>query len=300
MKARSRTVRLRPKTKSLHVADARCAVFTAVDGTLLDSRTFDAGRNRVTAERLRAAGVPVIPMTVMTLDEIAPIADELGFHHAMVIEAGGAIARWNDGAWQIEPCGPPAETLLDVIREIEDRSGADLTIYSALPDDDAARLSGRTGAMLERSTHRRFSEPFLIDRGDPAAVARAASLLGFSVRRGRRFLHLCRQCDEGEAFVRLRDEIGCEIAIGIGGSPVDAEFLSRADIPIVVPAVDGVPDRELAARVPRARVAPAPAPTGWSAAINEIWPALTSAAGTPSSSDVPRSHTTRTPARLGA
>ena len=297
---KARTVRLRPKSRSIPLVGSRCAVFTAIDGTLVDSRTFDAGRNRVVINRLHAAGVPVVPMTVMTLDEIAPLAAELGFHHAMVIEAGGAIARRVDGAWQVEPCGPPAETLLDVIRDIEDRSGADLTIYSALPEDEAARVSGRTGEMLDRSTCRRFSEPFLIDRGDPTAVARAAGLLGFSVRRGRRFLHLCRECDEGEAFLRVREELGCESAIGIGGSPVDAEFLSRADLAIVVPSLSGVPDAELVARVPHARIAAAPAPIGWATAINELWPELMSAAGTPSTTVAPRSHTTRTPARRGA
>ena len=81
--------------------------------------------------RLNAAGVPVIPVSVMTLDEITPIADDLNLRHAMIIEAGGAIARWNGSAWEIEACGPPAETLLDVVLDIEQRSGANLLIYSA-------------------------------------------------------------------------------------------------------------------------------------------------------------------------
>ncbi|MBK5260033.1 MAG: hypothetical protein JJE51_10595, partial [Thermoanaerobaculia bacterium] len=75
----------------------RIGVFTAVDGTMLDSRTFEAGASREMIRRLHAAAVPVIPMSVMTLEELAPIAADLELREPMVIEAGGAIARWGDG-----------------------------------------------------------------------------------------------------------------------------------------------------------------------------------------------------------
>lgn len=263
-------VRIRPKSTSAPVDTAhRIAVFTAVDGTLLDSRTFEAGESRETIARLSAAGIPVIPMSVMTLDEIVPIAEDLGLRTAMVVEAGGAIARWKDGGWEVEPCGPPAETFLSVVTEIEDRSGANLLVYSAMEESAAAQVSGRTGEMLHASTCRRFSEPFVIESGDLEAIQRAAAEIGFSVRRGRRFFHLCRQCDEGEAFTRLREELRCDVAIAVGGSLVDAEFLTRADLSIVVPAPDGRIDAELMAMVPTARIAPSPSPAGWSAAVEE-------------------------------
>ncbi|HEX9986198.1 MAG TPA: hypothetical protein VGF69_23260 [Thermoanaerobaculia bacterium] len=263
-------VRIRPKRKAAPGNKShRVAVFTAVDGTLLDSRTFEAGRSRATIQRLLAAGIPVIPMSVMTLDELAPIAAALGLQTAMVIEAGGAIARWKDGTWEVEPCGPPVETFLDVITDIEDRSGADLLIYSAMEHSAAAQVSGRSGEMLQASTRRAFSEPFVVENGDLQAVQRAAEEIGFSVRRGRRFLHLCRQCDEGEAFSRLREELQCDLAIGVGGSLVDAEFLMRTEIPIVIPDAEGHVDRDLLARVPAARIAPAPAPLGWAMAVED-------------------------------
>ena len=44
-------------------------------------------------ERLLAAGIPVIPISVMTLDELAPIAADLGLQRAMVIEAGGVVVN---------------------------------------------------------------------------------------------------------------------------------------------------------------------------------------------------------------
>lgn len=249
----------------------RVAVFTSLDGTLLDPQTFDAGVSRTAVRRLLAAHIPVIPVSVMTLDEVAPIATELGLRHAMIIEAGGAIVRWTGAAWEVEPCGPPAETLLDVVLDIEQRSGADLLVYSALPDREAGQLSGRSGEMLHASTHRCYSEPFIIESGDLDAVRRAAAAIGFSVRRGRRFLHLCRAFDQGEAFLRLRNELQCDVAIAVGSAAVDAEFLMRADVPIIVPGPNGEPDAELLASVPHARIAPAPGPAGWASAVLEAW-----------------------------
>ena len=278
MESRKRAaVRIRPKgTPAPGNKGHRLAVFTAVDGTLLDSRTFEAGENRATIERLLAADIPVIPMSVMTLDELAPIAADLGLQTAMVVEAGGAIARWKDGRWEVEPCGPPAETFLSVVTDIEDRSGASLLIYSAMEESAAAKVSGRSGEMLHASIRRAFSEPFVIESGDFEAVERAATEIGFSVRRGRRFFHLCRECDEGEAFSRLREELRCDVTIAVGGSLVDAEFLTRADLPIVVPAPDGTIDAELLGRVTAARIAPAAAPAGWTAAVEEAVRATTS------------------------
>lgn len=266
------TVRIRPKRRaSTSEAGAhRIGVFTALDGTLLDSRTFDAGASRAMIRRLHAANIPVIPVSVMTLEEIAPIAADLHMQQAMIIEAGGAIARWRDDRWEVEPCGPPAETFLGVIKDIEDRSGANVLIYSAMEESSAARVSGRRGEMLQASTHRCFSEPFVIESGDLESIQKAAAEIGFSVRRGRRFYHLCRACDEGEAFTRLREELQCDVAIALGGAAVDAEFLTRADVAILVPGPDGPPDPELLARLPDARVAPAPGPEGWVAALDEV------------------------------
>lgn len=272
MEPRKRTaVRLRSKSRAAipQPIPGHYAVFTSIDGTLLDAGTFEPGTSRAVVHRLHGAGIPVIPVTVMTLEEIAPIASELGMRRAMIVEAGGAIARWRDGGWEVEPCGPPAETLLDVVREIEDRSGANLLVYSALPEAEAARLSGRSGEMLHASTHRHFSEPFVLESGEIAAVTKAAASIGFSVRTGRRFFHLCRECDEGEAFTRVREELRCEVAVAVGGALIDAEFLSRAELPIIVPRSGGKPDPELAAKVPHARIAPAPGPAGWAAAVEE-------------------------------
>ncbi len=253
------------------------AVFTAIEGTLLDFDTFDGSAARPLVRTLHAAGVPVIPVTVMTLEEMEQVADDLFMRDPMIIEGGGAIARWRHGAWQVEAVGAASDTLLEAICDIEALTGAHLAVYSALSESESARLSGRRGAMLHASMQRRFSEPFLIERGEIGAVSRAAASLGFSVHRGKRFYYLTRTDCDGRAFHRLREEIRCGTAIGVGGSPIDAGFLSLTDIPIAVPRPDGQPDRQLLADLPNVMIASAPGAAGWAAAVSHVWSALQSA-----------------------
>lgn len=245
-------------------------VFTDLEGSLLDAVTRDFSPADPVLKKLRAAHVPVIPVSTKTLDELVPLAIGLGVTDAMIVESGSAIARFTLNGWQLEACAAPAETLLDVIREIEDQSGAELTVYSALPYDEAARLSGLSGESLIRSANRQFDEPFVLERGNIEDVIAAANAMGFAVQRSRRFYHLLKECDEGEAFTRLREELGCDVAVGLGDAPIDAGFLSRSDVAVIIPRVDGLPDAELVEKVPHARVAHAPGPVGWAAAVHQI------------------------------
>lgn len=251
------------------------AIFTAVDGTLAGSRTL----RRIIRE-IQQAGTSVVPVTAMTLEETKPVLRQLGIGGPAIIEAGGGIARPLKSRWSIEPCGLSAEAWLDVVRDIEERSGASLLVYSALPEPEALRLSGLEGPMLQRSMQRRFSEPFVIEQGDLESIRKAAASIGFHVRQGRRLFYLSRLSDEGKALARVRAELQCEIAVALGTSPLDAEFMRHAEIPIIVPGADG-PDPELVAELPGARIAPAPAPDGWVAAVNEVWTMLATARALP-------------------
>jgi predicted mannosyl-3-phosphoglycerate phosphatase (HAD superfamily) len=254
-----------------HAAGPRppVAVFAGVEGVLLDD-DYISGASRAAIARLHDAGALVIPVTGMSLGEFDAIARDLGMHGPMIVEAGGAIARPGGGGWDVEPCGPPGEILLDAIREIEDRCGAELIVCSAEP---CGAFAG-AGAYVRGAGDRAFSEPFLIETGDLADVRRAAASIGFSVRRSGAFFHLLRASEESAAFLRLRDQLRCELVIGVGASPLDAQFVRRSDIPIVVPRSDGTPDPELLAALRTPRIAPASGPAGWAAVVDELCESL--------------------------
>lgn len=253
---------------------SRWAVFTDLDGTLLDASTFDLGPARPMLDRLRLANVPVVPVTSKTFDEVEPLARELGLRHALIVESGGAIAEWDGDGWFFEPNAPSGDVLRDAIEEIQRRTGARISRYAAMSVAEAVRYSGLTGESLQRSQRRRFSEPFIIESGSGEAVIDAAAAMGFRVRCGGRFLHLGGISGKGDAVARVREELGRDVRmVALGDAPMDAEYLGFADVPIIVPHRDGA-DPELLRRVPHARVAPAPGPVGWAAAIDAVWGAL--------------------------
>jgi hypothetical protein len=183
---------------------------TALFLAIHDVRMLDSAAARRAVQRLHHSGVVIVPVTELTLDEIAPLAAGYGFRHA-IVEAGGAIARLAGGAWSVEPCGADADALLDAVMRIEDQTGARLFVG----DEE-----------------RRFSEPFAIESGKLDAIRRAAARFGFRLRRGREQFHLCRIADEGAAFTRLRDELACDLTIGAGSAEIDEAFLSRVDVAI--------------------------------------------------------------------
>jgi mannosyl-3-phosphoglycerate phosphatase len=253
----------------------RWAVFTDLDGTLLDGSTFDLEPARPMLDRLRMANVPVVPVTSKTFDEVEPLARDLGLRHALIVESGGAIARWDGHEWLLEPGGPSSEELRDAISEIQRRTGARMSRYAAMAAADAARYSGLTGESLQRSQRRRFSEPFILESGSVEEVIDGATAMGFGVRRGGRFLHLGGRSGKGDAVARVREELGGNVTlVALGDAPMDAEYLGFADVPIIVPHGAGAPDPELFRRVPNARVAPAPGPAGWAAALDAVWSEL--------------------------
>lgn len=246
-------------------------VFTDLDGTLLDASDFSFAAAMPAIARLKAAGIPVIPVTSKTVTEIIPLAAQLGIPGPAIVESGGGIASFENGSWVVMPLGVPVEQIRARVPGIEARCGAKLELFSTMSDADAERTSGLGGAALRRARARQFDEPFILAGGDLACVARAAEDVGLVVREGARFHHLCGPVTKGEAVCRLLATFAERPrVIALGDAPMDGEFLALADIPVIVSARDGRPNAALLAAVPDAMVTNEPAPRGWSEAINAI------------------------------
>ncbi|HEX2121809.1 MAG TPA: HAD hydrolase family protein [Thermoanaerobaculia bacterium] len=250
-------------------------VFTALDGSLLDARTFSYEAAKASLRRLAAGGVPVIPVTTRTFAEARSLAERLDIEGPIVIEAGGGIARRVGSSWRVEACAVETKRLRAAVPLIERRTSARLRLYSSMRLDEAAVASGLTGMDLRRSMQRHFDEPFLLESGTLDEVVRAAEALGLRVRSSGRFHHLSGASDKGCAAQRVRDEIARSLGVppfvvALGVSPMDADFLALADVPIIVPRADGTADPFLRALLPEAKLAPVAGPRGWANAIDEI------------------------------
>lgn len=248
-------------------------LFTDLDGTLLDARDFSCDAARPTLRRLHEREVPVVLVTSKTLAEVVRLSEELGLDGPAVVESGGAIARRDGAGWSVAGRGLMASRIEELVPEIERRSGARLRLFSEMPEADAVRLSGLSGGALDVARRRQFDVPFTTD-APVEKIAEAAESLGLTVQTGGRFHHLCGRCGKADAVREIVAETTrrlerTPLVIALGDSAMDAEFVALADVRIAVPRPDGSVDPVLAA-VPLVRIAPAPGPEGWSAAVDAL------------------------------
>jgi mannosyl-3-phosphoglycerate phosphatase len=249
-------------------------VVTDLDGALLDEATYDLAPAAEALERLQAEGVPLVLASSKTRAEMEALAASLpgGRPLALIVENGGAVVRSNGVGPAMTTLGTPHALLTRSLDEIASETDADLTGFSSLSPREIERLTGLTAEEVSRGRRREFDEPFLIaEGGDVAKVAAAAHRRGLRVSRGGRFLHLTGATDKGRAFRVLLGQLAAEgclfTTLGLGDAPNDLPLLEAVDEPVVIPRPGGRADEVLARALPHARIAPAPGPVGWNAAV---------------------------------
>lgn len=266
------------------------AVITDLDGCLLDARTYDLGPARQALRRLRRAGVPLVLCTSKTRCEVAHLFHRLGGPHVAVVEDGGglllppgvvphatAVGARRTRHGRLVALSAPHARVRRVFATARRRTGNALVGFGDFGVAEIARLTGLSPAAARRAARREFDEPFVITRAPRrvlALLSRLAARHGLVVTRGGRFHHLHGDTDKGRATLlvrRMLEQAGGPVTlVALGDSALDAPMLAVADVPIIVPRPDGRPDPVLRRRVPRARVAPAPGPAGWAAAVSRL------------------------------
>lgn len=250
-------------------------VVTDLDGTLMDHR-YDWQPARETIGWLQDRGIPLIPCTSKTAEEVRRFRAEAGLHDPYIVENGGAVCgETEDGVpWELA-LGEPAEALRPVLRELERLVQEPLQAIDALTEEQVAALLGLTGEALQRAARRRWSLPFV----PPSAAARLrlpllAQNLGVAVVQGNRMGHLLgAQVSKGRALAHLKAHCRAETVqvLALGDSPNDMPLLDAADVAVVVPGAQG-PHSVFAEALASGRfqLAPAPHGAGWSAAVQAL------------------------------
>ena len=237
-------------------------VFTDLDGTLLDHAAYDWSPAAPALAACAAAGVPVIPATSKTRAGVAPLMRAMGLDGPAIVENGAGV---------IGPDAPPP--CIDRIRAALAALPADLRAsFEGFGDWDAAEVARRTGLPLAdaaRAHAREFSEPGVWNGDESGLDAFAAALAphGLSLRRGGRFVHVLPGADKAQAMARIRAMHPPCPVMALGDAPNDAQMLAAADIAAIIPNPAGPAPFAPGAAPAHARVAPAPGPAGWNAAV---------------------------------
>lgn len=264
----------------------RRVIFTDLDGTLLDARTYSYEPLRPVLHRLRAAEIPVVFCSSKTRAEILRLRVELGIADPFIVENGGAIyierdyfpfpvseAKHRRALLAIE-LGAAHRSLLTALADAEGKSGCVIKRFSQL---SMAQLSAVTGLSLSKARlakQREYDEPFWFVRAKPKQKRIFLEQLrrhGLRVTHGGRLYHVKGRADKGLAVEILKDcyrrRWSSVQFIGMGDSLNDLPMLRAVDVPILVRRADGSFDRDILAALPDVLRSPAAAPEGWAASV---------------------------------
>ena len=261
------------------------AVFTDLDGTLLDHDTYAWQPAAEALDRCRRAGVPVIMVSSKTRAEMEALRRDLRLDWPFVSENGGGIAFPPScpqappaGAVPVEgghvlPLGMAYKDLVRILGEIRKELGwKGLRGFSDMGIEEIRRRTGLPAKNARLAARREYDEPFAVDglkAEDTPALIQAAERHGARVTVGGRFFHLFGSCDKGAAVSRLsvwlREGRPGLLTVGLGDSPNDLPMLREVDVPILIRS--SRPTEDMVRAVPGLRVTKATGPAAWNRAV---------------------------------
>ncbi|NDV02645.1 HAD-IIB family hydrolase [Pseudoroseicyclus tamaricis] len=244
------------------------AIFTDLDGTLLDHETYDWSPAAPVLARLRDAGIPVVLASSKTAAEIAPLRAEMGLSACPAIVENGA---------GILPAGAetvPGEDYAALMQLLSGRPVAHrFRGFNEMSTEEVAATTGLSPEAAAKAKARQFSEPGLFEGSDDEREAFVQELAGEGVqaRAGGRFLTLSFGRTKAQAMAEIAPSLGATLTVALGDAPNDVEMLEAADLGIIIanPAHDPLPllPGEAEGRITRASLT---GPGGWADEVGRI------------------------------
>jgi mannosyl-3-phosphoglycerate phosphatase len=260
-------------------------VFTDLDGTLLDHKSYSVRAALPALDLLVRRGLPVIPVSSKTAAEIRRWVKQLTLEGPFICENGCGIvipkgclkgrpdgAVEVDGEWRIS-LGAGIEEVKLGLEQLSATARFSYRSFGQMTLDELSSLTGLTGKELDQCLAREYDEPFIIlGDHDVDLIAEKAAELGFRLTRGGRFHHLTSGCDKGDAVKIMADlyrkERSDPLFVGIGDSFNDLPMLQSVDMPFLVQKPDGSYDPLIPEEA--ARRVNGVGPSGWRAAVERV------------------------------
>lgn len=264
----------------------RQVVFTDLDGTLLDSRTYSYKGSLAAINRLKENDIPIIFCSAKTRAEQEIYRHELGMFHPFIVENGGAIFiprayfpfpfdyhKTANDLLAIE-LATPRSTVRKLLAEIGIQNDFRFTGFADMSTAKVAEITGLNPEFAKLARQREYDEPVELDSSGKDTSEFLAKLeeAGLSWSYGGRLYHVMGGGGKGKAvevlsglYRRMWGKIG---TVGLGNGRNDLPLLQQVDIPILVQKRDhSWEDMDL----PRLRKVQGVGPEGWSRAIVEIF-----------------------------
>lgn len=170
--------------------------FTDIDGTLIDHHTYSFDESLEGVELLKKRGIPLVPVSSKTFDEICGLMKELDLPFPFVFENGCGIAYPDVSGYRFETCGSGIGALRALLTIIGDYTGGDVLPLADLSPGEICRLTGLSMEKTLLALKRKASLPFILEGrnlltdGEIETLGRILSEHGAILTKGGRFNHL--------------------------------------------------------------------------------------------------------------
>lgn len=261
-------------------------IFTDLDGTLLDHKTYSFSAALPAIDLLKEKGIPLVFCSSKTMAEIEYWRKRLGNLDPFISENGAGIfiplsyfvkdyivTLWPQAEiideYYILVLGTPYPLLRKALEDLR-RRGFDVKGFGDMSEPEVAEITGLSPEEAKLAKRREFDEPFLF-QGDQSKLLASIRKKGLRCAQGR-FYHLMGDNDKGKAVDLLKGlyqrTFGDVITIALGDSPADFPMLEKVDCPILVRNHRGEHDRGIA--LPNLMRAEGIGPEGWNKAVLKL------------------------------
>ncbi len=224
--------------------------FTDIDGTLIDHYTYSFKESLEGIELLKNEGVPLVPVSSKTFDEISALMKELELSTPFVFENGCGIAWPDADGYRYETAGAVVDALRGLLQVIGEYTGAEILPLADLSPEDICSFTGLSPEKAMLALKRKGSLPFLVagrnllSDEEICALGNILGSRGAILTKGGRFNHLLPSgTGKGEAVKRIKsyyyDCVEFPRTGGAGDSMNDLPMLREVDFGYIVRKPDG-------------------------------------------------------------
>lgn len=264
-------------------------IFTDLDGTLLDHKTYAFTAALPAIELVKEKGIPLVFCSSKTRAEIEYWRERLENLHPFISENGGGIfiplsyflandigAVWPTTemtkGYSVLVLGTPYPLLRGALEELRS-NGFEVKGFGDMSATEVAELTGLSMEEAKLARRREFDEPFAFygDQTKLGTLLVSIQEKGLRYAQGR-FYHLMGDSDKGKAVDVLKGlyqrKFGDIVTIALGDSPVDFPMLEKVDYPMLVRNYKGEHDRRIA--LPNLIRAEGIGPEGWNKTVLKL------------------------------
>jgi len=233
-------------------------LFTDLDGTLLDEKSYSAYLSLPALRKLQAWDITIVFCSSKTRAEQETLQKELAVQGPFIVENGSAIflpthtivtkAHFveKSDATQTIVLGMPIKDIRKTLSQIVSKTGINYQSFSDLSNEQVAQSTGLDLESAKRAKKREYSETIVtkFNSAELELFIHECESSGLKCTMGGRYLSVIgKGADKGKAVQALTAHYrsGYEdiLTVGIGDSPNDAPMLGAVDFPYLVQRPNG-------------------------------------------------------------